>query len=98
MRQWQRDLAHTTRATLPIPSVAKSGFRNGALEITEHVAIFGGIEGPMARILDEHIDDAFISTGRVRSQLVATDNMDWDTAPASTPYNDLDTYNMAFRL
>jgi prepilin-type N-terminal cleavage/methylation domain-containing protein len=74
------------------------GIQDGSLEMSGQITIFGGIEGPISRILDGRLDDGAINTGRVRGQLVATDSMNWNTTPASAAYTDSDNYNMAFRL
>jgi type II secretory pathway pseudopilin PulG len=73
------------------------GVQDGALEMIGQITIFGGIEGPIARILDGRLDDGIQNTGRVRSGIVNT-TMDWNQAPSSVGYVDSESYHMAFRL
>ena len=72
------------------------GIQDGALGMTGQVTVFGGIDGPIARILDARLDDGVSATGRAQSQAVGAAGM----APlaASTPYADQTSFNMAFRL
>jgi type II secretory pathway pseudopilin PulG len=76
------------------------GIQDGSLGMSGQVTIFGGIDGPIARILDGRLDDGVSNTGRVQSQDVATGNMDGGVTPgaASATYDDQTSYNMAFRL
>jgi len=73
------------------------GIQDGALEMVGQITIFGGIEGPIARILDGRLDDGVQHTGRVRSGIVGTAMTDV-TTPASVGYSDSESYHMAFRL
>jgi hypothetical protein len=74
------------------------GIQDGALGMSGQVTIFGGIEGPIARILDGRLDDGVGNTGRVQSQDVATGAMVAAPGTADDPYLDNISYNMAFRL
>ena len=73
------------------------GIQSGALGMSGQVTIFGGIDGPIARILDSRLDDGTGDTGRVQSQAVATGDMK-NGGIAIDPYLDSASYNMAFRL
>jgi prepilin-type N-terminal cleavage/methylation domain-containing protein len=74
------------------------GIQDGSLAMTGQVTIFGGIDGPIAKILDGRLDDGESNTGRVQSQDVgAAGGMAAGQAPDAT-YDDQTSYNMAFRL
>lgn len=73
------------------------GIQDGSLGMSGQVTIFGGIDGPIASILDGRLDDGNGSTGRVQGQAVATNNMLNGQAGVAT-YDDQTSYNMAFRL
>jgi prepilin-type N-terminal cleavage/methylation domain-containing protein len=73
------------------------GIQNGALGMTGQVTIFGGIEGPIAKILDGRLDDGVGDTGRVQSQDVGGAGMSTANA-GNDPYLDNISYNMGFRL
>ncbi len=74
------------------------GIQDGSLGMTGQVTIFGGIDGPISKILDTRLDDGESNTGRVQSQDVgALGGMAEGQAPDAT-YDDQTSYNMAFRL
>jgi prepilin-type N-terminal cleavage/methylation domain-containing protein len=73
------------------------GIQDGSLGMTGQVTIFGGIDGPIARILDSRLDDGDGDAGRVQSQAVVTANM-LNGQSGVDPYVDQTSYNMAFRL
>jgi hypothetical protein len=62
------------------------------------VTIFGGIDGPIARILDGRLDDGAPDSGRVQSQDVDSVNTMAAGQVAETSYDDEVSVNMAFRL
>ncbi|MCZ6881986.1 MAG: hypothetical protein O7F15_03140, partial [Gammaproteobacteria bacterium] len=74
------------------------GIQDGSLGMSGQVTIFGGIDGPIARILDGRLDDGEPDVGRVQSQDVGTGDMSTATGVASASYDDQVSYNMAFRL
>jgi len=78
------------------------GIQDGSLGMSGQVTIFGGIDGPISRILDARMDDGDPDTGRVQSQAVgaASPGMDGGATPgtAASSYDDQTSYNMAFRL
>ena len=72
------------------------GIQDGSLGLSGHVTIFGAIDGPIARILENRLDDSDPAGGRVQAGLVAN-----IMAPAGIPeaaYSDALRYNLAFRL
>jgi len=74
------------------------GIQDGALGMSGQVTIFGGIDGPIARILDGRLDDGDPDSGRVQSQDVdSVLGMDAGLA-ADAAYDDEVSVNMAFRL
>jgi hypothetical protein len=85
--------------SLPINAFGgKIGLRDGSLQISGHVLIFGSIEGPAAKVLDSRIDDTVPSTGRIQSDLSAA-LMDGSSASsAGSSYQDSARYFVAFRL
>ncbi len=72
------------------------GIQDGALSIAGHVTVFGGIEGPIAKILESRLDDGPGDSGRIQSALTSGDMS--DANDAETSYDDAQRYNMAFRL
>ena len=75
------------------------GMQDGSLEMVGQITIFGGIEGSVARILDNRMDDGVQNTGRVRSAIVGpSPAMDASTTPSSVGYSDSNSFHMAFRL
>ena len=75
------------------------GVQDGALLIAGTVTIFGGIDGPVARIIEGRLDDGVPDAGRIQSETSpsamtpATDSGD-----AGAGYVDSGRYDMAFRL
>ncbi len=76
----------------------KIGLRDGSLLINGHTLIFGSIDGPVAKILEDRIDDKIPSSGRIQSDLTAA-LMDGSSASsAGASYQDSARYFVAFRL
>jgi prepilin-type N-terminal cleavage/methylation domain-containing protein len=73
------------------------GVQDGSLGMSGQVTIFGGIDGPIASILDGRLDDSNPAAGRVQAQVVGGAGM-LNAAAAATAYSDQSSYNMAFRL
>lgn len=73
------------------------GVRERSLLILGHVIIFGSIEGDIARILEDKLDDGAPATGFVQSDVTAA-LMDGTVASSSTNYLDTSRYFMAFSL
>ena len=72
------------------------GIQDGSLGLAGHVTIFGAIDGPIARILENRLDDSDPAGGRVQAGLAAN-----VMAPGGIPeatYSDAFRYNLAFRL
>lgn len=74
----------------------KIGIQDGALGLAGHVIIFGGIEGPIAKILEGRIDDLTAGEGRIQSVVVGGDLS--PDAAAAAGYSDDSRYDMAFNL
>ncbi len=74
------------------------GIQNNALGIIGLVTIVGGIDGPIAKILDGRLDDGESNTGRVQSQDVGAAGTMAEGQAADATYDDQTSYNMAFRL
>jgi prepilin-type N-terminal cleavage/methylation domain-containing protein len=76
------------------------GIRDGALQISGHVTIFGQIEGPIAKIIESRLDDGNPQTGRVQGGVASgASTIDMDSgASGSAAYSDAERYNLAFRL
>lgn len=74
------------------------GIRDGSLQISGHVTIFGSIEGPIAKIIEARLDDGLPQTGRIQSDLAIADMDAIATASGETAYDDALRYFMAFRL
>ncbi len=74
------------------------GIQDGSLGMSGQVTIFGGIDGPIARILDGRLDDGISNTGRVQSQDVGSVAGMTAGQAADATYDDQTSYNMAFRL
>jgi prepilin-type N-terminal cleavage/methylation domain-containing protein len=86
------------------PSNAYSGqigIQDGSLGISGHVTVFGGIDGPIAKIIESRLDDGKPATGRVQAAVATSApdrGMDKSGTNALTAYDDSKRYNMAFRL
>ena len=74
------------------------GIQDGSLGMSGQVTIFGGIDGPIAKILDRRLDNGVSNTGRVRSQNVDSAAGMAGSEAADATYDDQVSYNMAFRL
>lgn len=76
----------------------KIGLRDGSLEIYGPVVIFGLIDGHVARVLENRLDDTVPSTGRIQSDLTAT-LMDGTVASSAGPtYAESSRYFVAFKM
>jgi len=75
------------------------GIQDGALQLAGHVTIFGAIDGPIAKILENRLDDGAPDSGRVQGDAAGT-AMPPNTAStvAAAGYMDTGRYDMAFRL
>lgn len=73
------------------------GLRDGSLEISGHVVVFGSIEGSIARVLEARLDDESPVTGRIQADLTAVLMNGFATSTAGN-YDDTQRYFMAFRL
>ena len=74
------------------------GIRDGSLLIAGHVAVFGGIEGSIAKIIEARLDDGDSSTGRIQSDITAV-QMDGNVISSQVgAYAGNLRYFMAFRL
>ena len=76
------------------------GIQNGALQIAgTHTTIFSQIEGPIAKIIEDRLDDGEPESGRIQSDLT-TQAMDAgnNSSVAAAGYIDDAAYHMAFRL
>ena len=75
------------------------GVQDGALLIAGTVTIFGGIDGPVARIIEGRLDDVLPESGRIQSETspgpMAPGFISGDQAAG---YVDSGRYDMAFRL
>ena len=75
------------------------GIQDGALLIAGTVTIFGGIDGPVARIVEGRLDDGVIETGRIQSETSPSPMTPAAaSADAGAGYVDSGRYDMAFRL
>ncbi len=77
------------------------GVQNTALGIAGTVTVFGTIEGPIAKILENRLDDGKPNEGRVQA-VETNDSLNGTAAgtaaTAATNYADNLSYDMAFRL
>lgn len=76
----------------------KIGLRDGSLEISGPVVIFGLIDGPVAKVLENRLDDAAPSSGRIQSDLTATLMDGAATSSAGANYLDSSRYFVAFKM
>ncbi len=76
------------------------GIQNGALQIEgTHTTIFSQIEGPIAKIIEDRLDDGQPGTGRIQADLTtASMNAGNTSTVAVAGYIDDAAYHMAFRL
>lgn len=74
------------------------GVRDGTLEISGHVVIFGSLEGPIAKILESRLDDGAPNSGSVQADLTSV-LMDGSAAStAGATYTDDQRYYVGVRL
>ena len=73
------------------------GIQDGSLDIPGTVTIFGGIDGPVARIIEGRLDDTDPVTGRIQSNESGV-SMDAGTSSIAGAYDDAENYDMAFSL
>jgi len=75
------------------------GVQDGALLIAGTVTIFGGIDGPVARIIEGRLDDGAPDTGRIQSE-TSPGPMTPGTASTDGAFGYVDSgrYDMAFRI
>lgn len=85
----------TTRPTTAYSG--KIGIQDGALKLAGHTAIFGVLDGSLAKILESHLDDGNPESGRVQADIVQ-EIMQSGNSSTSTSYKDNLVYNIAFRL
>ncbi len=76
----------------------KIGVRDGSLMISGHVTIFGSIEGKIAKILEDRLDDGVPATGFVQSDITAALMDGAAVSSIGGNYLDSSKYFMAFRL
>ncbi len=74
------------------------GLHDGSLLISEHVIIFGSIEGSIARVIESRLDDGSPDSGRIQSDLAAGLMNGFAVSTAGANYSDALRYYMAFRL
>ena len=76
------------------------GIQDGSLALSGHVTVFGAIDGPIAKILENRLDDDNPQTGRVQSDLVGSviGMAAGGATTAAATYDDAQRYDMAFRL
>ena len=74
------------------------GVRDGSLMIAGHVTVFGSIEGLIAKILEDRLDDRVPATGRIQSDITAALMDGAAVSSAGANYLDSSKYFMAFRL
>lgn len=73
------------------------GVRDRSLQIPGHVLIFGSIEGKIAKILEDIIDDGDPSSGSIQSDVTAA-LVDATGPSSATDYFGSPRYFMAFRM
>jgi prepilin-type N-terminal cleavage/methylation domain-containing protein len=76
----------------------KIGLRDGSLQISGPVVIFGLIDGPVARILENRLDDRVPSSGRIQSDLTAVLMDGAAASSAGADYADSSRYFVAFSI
>ena len=74
------------------------GLREGSLGLPATTAIFGSLEGPVMRIIEDRLDDGNPSDGSIRAELTAA-QMDSDApSTAGSTYQDDALYFVAFEI
>jgi len=76
------------------------GIQDGSLLLSGHVTVFGAIDGPIAKILENRLDDGNPAAGRIQADLVgsAVGMAPAGVTTAGVAYDDAQRYDMAFRL
>lgn len=74
------------------------GVRDGTLEISGQVVIFGSLEGPIVKIIESRLDDGSPETGLIQSDFTAALMDGSATSTAGATYNDATRYFVGFRL
>lgn len=74
------------------------GIRHDSLLISGHVVIFGSIDGNIAKILDNRLDDSIPATGLIQSDITSALMDGGVVSSAGANYLDSGIYYMAFRL
>jgi prepilin-type N-terminal cleavage/methylation domain-containing protein len=76
------------------------GVQDGALLLSGHVIIFGAIDGPIAKILENRLDDSNPAAGRIQADLTGSviGMAPLGVTTAGVAYVDAQRYDMAFRL
>ena len=74
------------------------GIQDGALLISGHVTVFGAIDGPIAKILENRLDDSDTGTGRIQADVTGVGMAAGAASTAAAAYDDAQRYDMAFRL
>jgi prepilin-type N-terminal cleavage/methylation domain-containing protein len=74
------------------------GIQDGSLDIAGHVTVFGAIDGPIAKILENRLDDGDPSAGRIQANETGVAMTAGVASVAGTTYDDAERYDMAFRL
>ena len=74
------------------------GLRDGSLQIAGHVTVFGSIEGPIAAIIENRLDDGDPRTGRIQSDTTEALMDGTNASTEAAGYQDAVRYFMAFRL
>jgi len=73
------------------------GVRDGSLMIAGHVTVFGSIEGLIAKILEDRLDDRVPATGGIQSDITAALMDGAAVSSAGANYLDTSQYFMAVR-
>ncbi len=74
------------------------GVQDGALLIAGTVTIFGGIDGPVARIIEGRLDDGVPEAGRIQSETSPSPMAVGESGDKAAGYVDSGRYDMAFRI
>ena len=74
------------------------GLRDGSLLISGHVIVFGSVEGPIARVLENQLDDGSPSRGRIQADVTAALMDGFAVSSAGATYLDSGRYYLAFDL
>ena len=74
------------------------GVRDGTLDISGLVVIFGSLEGPIVKIIESRLDDGSPESGLIQSDLTAVLMNGSATSTAGATYDDATRYFVGFRL